>query len=260
MTARSVCAALLTLVFACPVFAEAPRVAIIIDDLGYQLQAGQRAIALPGPLAFAVLPGTPQAAVLARAAHAIGKEVLLHLPLEAVSRRGGNEPGVITLDMTRAKLTETFTSALDSVPFAAGVNTHRGSLLTQHPGHMRWLMEAIVDREGLFFVDSYTTHHSIALQVAREAGIDATKRDVFLDPDPSTETIARNFERMKRLARERGTVVAIGHPYPTTLDFLERELPKLANEGIELVPLRSVFRASDLPVGAPMNDRTVASQ
>ena len=52
----------------------------------------------------------------------------------------------------------------------------------------------------LFFIDSYTHHESVALQIAHEAGVDAMKRDVFLDPDRSPETVAREFERMKILA------------------------------------------------------------
>jgi hypothetical protein len=61
------------------------------------------------------------------------------------------------------------------------------------------------------------------------------KRDVFLDPDRAPDTVAREFERMKALARKQGRVVAIGHPYPATLELLERELPRLLEEGFELV-------------------------
>jgi len=219
-----------------------PRVAIIIDDLGYQLEAGRRAIGLPGPVAFAVLPGTPRASALAQWAHEHGKEVLLHLPLQANSDDKDNEPVGIDLDMSRETLGATFETALDSVPHVIGVNGHKGSLLTRHPGHMLWLMEEIRAREDLFFVDSYTTAHSVALQMAREAGVDAVRRDVFLDPDRSPETVARQFERMKRLARKRGFVVAIGHPYQPTLELLERELPKLREQGIELVKISELVR------------------
>jgi polysaccharide deacetylase 2 family uncharacterized protein YibQ len=107
---------------------------------------------------------------------------------------------------------------------------------------MQWLMEEIRDRDGLFFVDSYTHHESVALQIAHETGIDAVKRDVFLDPDRTPETVAREFERMKQLARQRGQVVAIGHPYPATLDLLERELPRLREEGFELVTVRELVQ------------------
>ena len=218
------------------------RVAIIIDDLGYQLEAGRRAIALPGPVAFAVLPGTPRAATLADWAHAQGKEVLLHLPLQANAEDKDNEPIGIDLDMSRQAVVATFAAALQTVPHAVGVNGHRGSLLTRHPGHMRWLMEEIRARNGLFFVDSYTTAESVAIQIATEMGVQAARRDVFLDPDRSPETVARQFERMKRLAKKRGFVVAIGHPYESTLELLERELPKLSEQGIQLVTISELVQ------------------
>lgn len=242
MTFGHVRAAAILLLLASQGFAQsAPRIAIIIDDLGYQLAAGHRAVALPGPVACAILPGTPGSAQLAYAATERGKEVLLHLPLQSVDRHGPAEPGSITIDTTRQGLAEAFANAMAAVPFAVGVNGHRGSLLTRHPGHMSWLMEEILRAGGLYFVDSYTTHRSVALQIAAEKGVPAIKRDVFLDSDPAPEMVAREFERLKSLAREQGRAVAIGHPYPETLAFLERAIPGLVEEGIELVPLRELI-------------------
>jgi polysaccharide deacetylase 2 family uncharacterized protein YibQ len=235
--------ALLLLLASGSVATTPPRIAIIIDDLGYRMDAGQRAIELPGPISFAVLPGTPRARALADLAFESGKEVLLHLPLQARPNDTAEDPLSISLDMSRQEFGDTFEQALTSVPHAIGVNSHRGSLLTRHPGHMRWLMEEIQARDNLFFVDSYTTHESVALQIAIEAGIDARKRDVFLDPDRAPETVAREFERMKRLAEKRGSVVAIGHPHAATLELLERELPKLADEGFELVTISALVVA-----------------
>jgi polysaccharide deacetylase 2 family uncharacterized protein YibQ len=221
--------------------APLPRIAIIIDDLGYQLEAGRRAIDLPGPLAFAVLPGTPQGRRLAQIANERGKEVLMHLPLESVENREFPEPGALLLDMSRTTFAATFTSAIATVPFAVGVSSHRGSLLTRHPGHMGWLMEEIRARENLFFIDSYTTHESVALRIAAESGVTATKRDVFLDHDRSSEAVTREFERLKSMAQKRGSAVAIGHPFEETLDVLERELPKLQAEGFELVTISELL-------------------
>ncbi len=229
--------ALLLLLASSSVATGTPRIAIIIDDLGYRLDAGRRAIDLPGPISFAVLPGTPRAQALATHAFESGKEVLLHLPLQAKSDEKAFEPLGINLDMSRREFGDTFDEALMSVPHAIGVNSHRGSLLTRHPGHMQWLMEEIQARENLFFIDSFTTHESVALRMASEAGVHARKRDVFLDPDQSPETVAREFERMKMLADKRGSVIAIGHPHRATLDLLERELPRLAAEGYELVTI-----------------------
>lgn len=240
MSARAILAAIL-LTLGDATAADAPRVAIIIDDLGYHHANGKRAIGLPGPVSYSFLPGAPRARALAEQAHARGSDVLLHLPLQAAAGEAQREPSEIHIDMSRERLGEALGQALDSVPHAIGINSHRGSLLTRHPGHMRWLMEAISDYDRLFFVDSFTHHDSVALQLAEESGIPALRRDVFLDPDPSPATVAREFERMKRLARRRGQAVAIGHPYPATLEFLERELPRLAEEGIELVPISDLL-------------------
>ena len=229
------------LISAAGVAAESPRIAIIIDDLGYQLEAGHRSINLPGPVACAILPSTPRATMLAETAFANGKEVLLHLPLQAGSEDGRPEPGGLLLDMSREQFTTTFAKNLDSVPHAIGVNSHRGSMLTRHPGHMNWLMEELFKRGDLFFVDSYTTHQSVALQLARENGVPALRRDVFLDPDRKAETVEREFERLKDLARKNGAAIGIGHPFPSTLALLEREIPKLNDEGIELVSISELI-------------------
>jgi hypothetical protein len=189
--------AALLLCFSSASLADTPRVAIIIDDLGYHLANGKRAIELPGAVTFSFLPGAPRARVLAEQAYGNGKEILLHLPLQAYADEGRSEPSEIGIDMSRERLISVFNEALESVPHATGINSHRGSLMTRHPGHMQWLMEEIVDHEHLFFIDSYTHHESVALQIAHETGVDAAKRDVFLDPDRSPETVAREFERMK---------------------------------------------------------------
>jgi polysaccharide deacetylase 2 family uncharacterized protein YibQ len=232
----------LALFYCAAASAEMPRIAIIIDDLGYHLADGKRAIALPGPVAFSFLPGAPRARALAEHANTLGKEVLLHLPLQALAGDGLREPSEIDFDMSRARLGAVFDEALLSVPHVIGINSHRGSLLTRHPGHMQWLLEEIRDRENLFFIDSYTHHESVALQIAAEVGLDATRRDIFLDPDREPATVTREFTRMKELARERGRVIAIGHPYPATLDLLEKELPRLLEEGFELVSVSELVR------------------
>jgi polysaccharide deacetylase 2 family uncharacterized protein YibQ len=242
MTVSRVCLLVLLLLTSGSIATSPPRIAIIIDDLGYRLDAGRRAIELPGPISFAVLPGAPRAHLLAVEAFESGKEVLLHLPMQATSDDADQEPLGIDLDMSRREFGDTFARALTAVPHAIGVNGHRGSLVTRHPGHMQWLMEEIQARENLFFVDSYTTHHSVALKIANETGVDARKRDVFLDPDPDPATVAREFERMKALAEKRGSVIAIGHPHAATLDLLERELPKLAADGFELVTISELMQ------------------
>lgn len=221
--------------------AAAPRIAIIIDDIGDRESDGVRATMLAGPVALAFLPHAPYTAMLAERAHAQHKEVMLHLPLQSLSGKDLG-PGAIMLDTGESEFKRVLDAGLASVPHVTGVNNHMGSLLTRHPGHMGWLMEALRDRSPMFFVDSYTAVESVAFPLAAEAGVPATRRDVFLDSDPSPEQVAFQFERLLNLARAEGAALGIGHPYPATLELLERELPRLADEhGIELVSVRELI-------------------
>jgi len=44
-----------------------------------------------------------------------------------------------------------------------------------------------------------------------------------------------------KLAREQGSVVIIGHPHSSTLSVLERELPRLKDQGIEWIEIRQMI-------------------
>lgn len=217
-----------------------PVVGIIIDDLGNRGALDRRAVALPGPVAMSVLPHTPHARHVARRARQAGKEVLVHLPMQAEAAPA-ESAGTISLHDTRRQLENHVRRALEAVPHAAGVNNHQGSVLTRHPGHMSWLMNTLSGYPRVFFVDSRTTHRTVAARVAEEHGIPSLSRDVFLDDDPSREAVEKAFDRLVETARRRGRAVAIGHPRAATLEVLEKRLPRLAAQGIELVPLSEMI-------------------
>ena len=199
------------------------------------------------------MPGAPQSPHLSALAEAAGKEIILHLPLQPASAEDATDPGTLHIDMTRSEFAATFDRHLAAVPAAAGVNGHRGSLLTRHPGHMGWLMAELKSRPALYFVDSYTTAKSVALDIALENGVRAVRRDVFLDPDPAPATIEREFRRLKTIAREQGFAVGIAHPLPETLAVLERELPALAAAGFRQVTVGELIGA-----GGPGHDEESA--
>lgn len=247
-SAARVVPALVAFLLSLTAFAETvsePLIAIIIDDLGNQRVAGERAIELPGPVACSIMPHTAHSTYLAERAHAAGKEVMLHLPMQAMEpdRRAG--PGAIALDTDRAAFTRILTADLADVPHSRGINNHMGSLVTRHPGHMDWLMDEMLARGNLFFIDSYTTASSVALNIARDRGVPAARRDVFLDNPGSALSIADEFERLKREARTNGFAIGIGHPYPDTLEFLEQVLPQLKASGYRLVPVSEIIAFAD---------------
>ena len=218
-----------------------PVIAIIIDDLGNTLEEDRRAVDLPGPVACAILPHTPFAVRIADLAHARGKEVLLHLPMQAIDDAPLG-PGGITLDMTRRQIQDTVRGDVASIPYRVGVNNHEGSLISMHPGDLAWVMQTLHHIGHLFYIDSYTTADSIAYQIALENGVPAARRDVFLDDVNTPRAVRFQFNRLLDIARDKGFAIAIGHPRPATLSVLETELPRLAARHVALVPLAAIVK------------------
>jgi polysaccharide deacetylase 2 family uncharacterized protein YibQ len=219
---------------------EQPAVSIIIDDMGYRLEEGLLALDLPGPLAYSFLPFAPNVERLVRHARNRDREVLLHLPMEAISPDPPLERGALKLAMTKQELVDAFATSFESVPGAIGVNNHMGSLLTREPLHMGWLMEALNDR-GLFFIDSRTTARSVAARVARQHAVPAMTRDVFLDNVVDAAYVRDQFQELLDTARDRGYAVGIAHPQHVTLAALAEELARLDAAGIQLITLRTML-------------------
>jgi polysaccharide deacetylase 2 family uncharacterized protein YibQ len=220
--------------------AELAAISIIIDDLGYRRRDGLRALELPGPVAYAVLPHTPYGTRLAGIAFQLDKEVLLHVPMESELEKALG-PGALVDGMAQPEVRAVLDAGLASIPHVSGINNHMGSALTQRTRAMGWLMEWINDQGELYFVDSITSARSVALHSASAAGLRAIGRDVFLDATADIEMIHQQFQRLVALARARGTGLAIAHPYPETLSVLRKVLVKPSYYGVELVPVRELI-------------------
>ena len=219
---------------------SSPSISIIIDDMGYRLNSGTRAINLPGALTYSFLPHAPHAISLSRTAHEKSKEIMLHLPMEAESGKKLG-PGGLTECMTKQKFIEVLQSNIQSVPYAKGFNNHMGSLLTKSQFWMSRLMRAMSNDKNFFFVDSRTTSNSIALSVARAEGLQSITRDIFIDHEESIKFIHQQHKKLIRRAKRKGTALAIAHPKKMTLSILEAWLPKLEAQGIKLVSVSKLI-------------------
>lgn len=215
------------------------RLVIILDDIGYSAEAGERAVNLPGAVTYAVLPFTPHGQALAQMAHNAGKEVMLHAPMSNLAGMALGEGG-LTLALTEVEFVRTLRAAIADIPHVVGVNNHTGSELTAAEQPMQWVMREL-KLQNLFFVDSMTTGQSVAEKIAIDNQVPALKRHVFLDNEATAEAIDREFQRALAIAQQQGFAVAIGHPYPETLDYLEQAIRQLPAHNIALVPASALL-------------------
>lgn len=216
-----------------------PRIAILIDDLGYNRHGMESSLSLPTEVALAILPSTPFATQTAMSAQKQKRITLLHAPMEN-QRELKLGPGGLYANMTEDELKATLSKDLDGLPGVQGVNNHMGSLLTTKANSMAWVMETLKAR-SLFFIDSLTSPKSVAKKTAQAYGLDTVSRDVFLDNIRTEAAIDKQFSRLLKLARKHGSALAIGHPYPETMSYLKKRLSNLEHEGVLLVPLSSLL-------------------
>jgi polysaccharide deacetylase 2 family uncharacterized protein YibQ len=226
--------ALACLICVTPAQADNPVVSIIIDDMGYRLQQDRDALMLAGSLTYSVLPHAPGARRVLQAAKANGNEVMLHLPMESETRSRLPSPGVLTRSMDWITFVRTVQKDLAAVPGIVAINNHEGSRLTADTQRMQWLMEEL-SRHDIAFIDSRTTHHTVALQTAEKYGLPATRRDIFLDYEPGK--IEQQFKKLISKAKKEGSALAIAHPRDETIEYLNAHLGELKQQGIDLVPV-----------------------
>jgi polysaccharide deacetylase 2 family uncharacterized protein YibQ len=210
-----------------------PRLAIVIDDLGSDRAQADALFQLSYPLTLSVLPHLPDSAEIAEEAHRRGYQVMLHLPMASTAGEK-DEPVELLPGMDANTVGKTFAAMLETVPYAAGVNNHEGSLGTSDRTLMNELMP-LLHQHKLFFIDSRTTAATVAETAAHSAGVPAASRNVFLDDEQSPGAIRKQYALALRDAREKGSALAIGHPHPETLQVLTEMLPEAERQGVMLV-------------------------
>lgn len=220
-----------------------PRLVIILDDIGNNAESGNRAIALPGAITYAVLPYTPHGKMLAEQAFKANKEIMLHAPMSNISGMALG-PGVLTMDMNEEDFIQALRNAIADIPHITGINNLTGSELTAALLPMQWVMLELKN-QGLFFVDSMTTSDSVAEATAIAHHLPVLRRHVFLDNTRTEEAIHSEFQRALNTARQQGYAVAIGHPYPETLSYLEQALPTLQAQGVQLVSVSELIKMKE---------------
>lgn len=223
------------------------RIAIVLDDWGYNMTNLSTLSGIKTPITIAVLPNLPYSKQVAQVTLSQGYQVILHLPLESQS---GERPEKDTLycAMDEKEITQRLEAILNSVPGISGVNNHQGSKATED-ARMMGIILSQLKKGNLFFLDSFTTSRSICQKVARELGVKYARRDVFFDlplsklkNDELRIYIQGQLDKLGEVALKRGYAIGIGHDRKITLEGLRNAIPQLKKKGIKFVFLSELVR------------------
>ncbi len=221
-----------------------PQVAIIVDDVGANMEPLMALLSLNAPLTFSILPSREFSAEAGEMIRKRGQEVMLHLPMEPMDYPRNNPgKGALMVQMAEPEIRRQLQRFLDEFPGIVGVNNHMGSRFTQDSRQMAIVLDELKKR-NLFFVDSLTIGASVAYKESARLGVPHARRDVFLDHVDDPETITAQVEKMIRLAKRNGSAVAICHPRKNTITVLRKAVQRMKAEGIEIVPVSTLVGRS----------------
>ena len=219
------------------------RIALIIDDCGYQTQELLAGFCdLSVPITVSIFPDERETVWMAQLAKNSGHEVMVHLPMEPIDypkRDPGN--GAIFADFDYDRIRAATKHAIEAVPGARGLNNHMGSRVTEDRRVIGYVLDEIKEQD-IFFVDSVTSPHSVAYNVSVEMGIPSGRNVQFIDISEDNKQIAASLRDLAMKARQHGTAIGIGHAKPQTLAALQSAIPQLRSEGFEFVTVTTAIR------------------
>lgn len=213
---------------------EKPKVAIIVDDLGFTKDSVDRLLETGVPINFAILPYLPYSRYAAEKAKQRGWDVILHLPMEPKSISGyvadDAGDGVLMESLGKNEIIKKLDDDISAIPYVKGVNNHMGSKFTENRELMGIVLKELHSK-GLFFIDSKTSADSKGFEIAKSLGMKTAMRDVFLDRVSHDESYVNSqILRLVNISKKKGYAVGICHPYPETVNSLRRMLPKIKND------------------------------
>jgi len=230
---------------ATPPAPPSPRIAIVVDGLGYEPVKDAEWLDFPERITVSVLPFGPSSKSFAASARNRGFGVILHVPMEPEgSATDRTEPYLLRRGMAPGEIAERFARMAADVPHADGASNHMGSAFTSDPAAMAAFAKALKGK-GFFFVDSVTSPRTVALGAMQQAGVPAARRDVFLDDNAGPEETRRQWDRAMRIAKERGSALLQCHSRREARLLLVELLPRLREEGIQTVTVAELLVAKD---------------
>lgn len=217
------------------------RIAIIIDDCGYDLNAVRTLLDTGLPFSYAILPGKTYSSDTLALVKSRGRTAMLHLPMEPMDASSmSNTEATIRVGDSEAQKRAVVRKALASLPGVSGVNNHQGSRATADSATMRAVLTEL-GQQGMFFVDSRTNSSSVAGKTARQMGVATASNDIFLDNSADQAAIRKQIYKAFAMAERNGSAIAICHARSATAACWHKYASEFKKSGITFVPVTSLL-------------------
>ncbi|MCM3768775.1 divergent polysaccharide deacetylase family protein [Neobacillus niacini] len=220
------------------------QASIIIDDFGGGIGGVRDFLEGEIPITAAVMPFTENSIKHAEWAHKNGLEVMVHLPMEPKKgKRSWLGPKPITVALSPEEVRERVLEAIETVPYAVGLNNHMGSRAVESEKVVRAIVE-VAKEKNFYIIDSGTSSKSKFPEIAKELGVPLLKRDVFLDDISSSAHVRKQMRRLAKITEYTGKGIAIGHVGATGKICsvgVFQSMDEFKERKIKIVPVSKLF-------------------
>lgn len=218
-------------------------IAIVIDDFGYGAKGTEEMLKLPIPITAAVIPFLERSKYDADLAVKSGKEVIIHMPMEANTSNHCLGKNPILISLSNDEIRKRVDDAFKEINVAKGMNNHMGSRATSDERVMSNVLD-IVKEKGVFYLDSKTSQKSKVEKLCKEKSIPYYTRDVFLDHINTQANVEKELEKAYDIAKKKGKCIVIGHVGAqggnTTINGIKNKIGKLQEKGVKFVFLSQI--------------------
>lgn len=215
---------------------QRPIVVIIVKGLGLSSSTTEGAFELPNNVTLGFSPYSPNLSDWIKRANDNNFDAVLQIPMETEDFNK-EDPGPYSLitassnedNLTRLKMLLGLTNGIKAV------YTEGGEVFSHNINSIKPVINEL-KAHGKYMIYGGGYSDFTLIQIADNANYPLLINDMVLDEDVTLDSINEKFREVERVAKEKGLVLLMAHPYPITLKMLQIWIGKLQENGIDVLP------------------------
>ena len=218
-------------------------VSLIVSGLGLSSLATQRAVDdLPPQVTLAFSPYADNVHTWVRKALSERHETLMLLPMEtATYPQADPGPRALSSRFSDEENNNNLTWMLTQGQGSAGVMNLMGTRFLTDQKRLTTAFTTL-RKNGAIFVETPGIDKSAAADIASKLGLPYMEANIQIDAAATDKSIRAQLDALEQSARQHGYAIGIAQPYPLTMNVIKSWAAGLAERGITLAPLRTVWK------------------
>lgn len=168
-------------------------------------------------------------------------DLMLNIPLESVDSLNEDiGPHDLILENSDKNNLARLESIFNRFPNLKSVYTNEDESFSSSPKAAEFLLNNFKDR-NLIYLSGLTSKNVPLYKMAKKLNYNILAADVVLDNVLSSDLIKTKLEELVESAKKNGSAIAIGHPYPLTIEILETWLQTLNETEFRILPISQFY-------------------